>query len=183
MKNILTILPHSIAAWLLCVSAYAISDTRVPANHFMFTIDPKATVSHQSVSSSNDYAVALGKYKKSDNLWLPEKVQYTQGQLTRYTLELPRHYSEDQVFAFYRDQLPDTASPLFECESRACGESNNWANDHFGVKQLYGTNTSQRYAVFSIEGEQTMYVTLYVIRRGNRRLYAQLETVLSSELK
>jgi hypothetical protein len=134
---------------------------------------------YHHVEEVSDYVVALGKYKKRDGRWLPEESYRTQGQLTRYTLEIAKHNNEHDVFAFYRQQLPQQAKSLFSCVSRACGESNNWANDHFAIKQLYGTNTSQRYAVFALHhaDESVTYVTIYTVRRGNRRLYTQLDVL------
>ena len=110
---------------------------------------------------------------------MPKKQLRQQGLLSRYTLELPRDYDESEVFDYYRVQLPAQATLLFTCHGRDCGDSNNWANDHFGVKQLYGNNAAQHYAVFSLADQvghsPLSYITIYSVRRGNRRLYTQLE--------
>lgn len=148
---------------------------------FGFTLDPQATTLYHTAEDASDYIIALGKYKKRNGRWSPETSRRVQGELIRYTLEIPKHNSEADVFAFYRDQLPQQAQSLFACTSRACGDSNNWANDHFGVKQLYGTNTSQHYAVFSLQhaDDSVTYITIYTVRRGNRRLYSQLDILRS----
>ena len=154
---------------------------------FTFQQHPLAQIFAQSTKLSNDYIIALDKYKKTDNRWVPEKWQREAGKLTRYTIEMPRDYPEEDIFTFYREQLPDSSELLFGCKGRQCGESNNWANDHFGVKQLYGTNSSQFYSVFripytAINGSDMQgsisYVTIYTVRRGNRRLYTQLDVLL-----
>jgi len=148
---------------------------------FVFDIQPQATVFAQSEQSVNDYVLALDVYKKRDNRWMPEKFERRQGVLNRVTLEVPRDYSEQEVFDFYRQQLPSDAVELFSCTARSCGESNNWANDHFAIKQLYGTNTSQHYAVFRVPVSPSFdhlhYITIYTVRRGNRRLYTQLDVL------
>lgn len=144
---------------------------------FTFSLSPQANVLYQTTAQVDDYIIALDKYKKSNNRWMPERLRREQGQLTRYTIEHPKSYREEDIFNFYRDQIPQVAELLFACESRACGESNNWANDHFGIKQLYGTNTSQSYAVFILQANT--YITIYTVRRGNRRLYTQLEVLLT----
>lgn len=156
---------------------------------FAFLLDPQATIVEQSTYPEKQYIVALDKYRKVDNRWVPRDWQRRAGQLRRYTLEMPRDYVEADVFGYYNDQLPDNASLLFGCDGRACGESNNWANDHFNVKQLYGTDASQFYRTYRIPSEPKaednviqvgdVYVTLYVVRRGNRRLYVQLDTLYS----
>ena len=150
---------------------------------FEFTLNAQAKVLYQSTVDVSDYIIALDKYKKANNLWMPKQFLRKQGQAARYTVEMPRDYIVAEVFDFYREQIPKQAELLFTCKSRACGESNNWANDHFGVKFLYGENTSQHYAVFRLAGSQPLgqppiYLTIYAVRRGNRRLYTQLEVFL-----
>ncbi len=165
-----------------CVAAFftARYAVAVPAE-FEFKLHPQADVLYRSEEEVNEYIIALGKYKKSGNRWLPEKQLRKQGKLTRYTMELPKHYLEQESFDFYRQQLPHQVTQLFFCESRACGESNNWANDHFSIKQLYGTNASQHYVVFRVPTSTSLntesYVTIYTVRRGNRRLYTQLDVL------
>ena len=133
-------------------------------------------LNHSVDEPVNGYILALDKYRKVANRWLPAEFKSLNGQLTHYTLELPRHYTSEQVFAFYRNQLPTSANELFACQQRQCAESNNWANDHFNVKQLYGQNASQYYGVFEMTRPAGVsYITIYSIRRGNRRLYVQLE--------
>ncbi len=147
---------------------------------FNFTIHPQASVLYHEIAEVNDYIVALDKYKKNDNRWRPEKFLQQQGQLTRYTIELPKHYVEEDVFSYYQQQIPTYAEALFICDKRQCGESNNWANDHFNVKQLYGIDNTQSYAAYRLAQEQLdgdIYITIYTVRRGNRRLYTQLEVL------
>lgn len=152
---------------------------------FSFQLHPQASVLYQTSQQNNDYIIALSKYKKVDNRWVPEKWQREAGQLLRYTIEMPKDYTEDAMFSFYREQLPAKAELLFGCKGRGCGESNNWANDHFGIKQLYGTDSSQAYSVFRLSdaNQPQAYVTIYTVRRGNRRLYAQLEVLLVNQNK
>jgi len=168
---------------------------------FAFSLHPQAHIFSQSNMLNTDYIIALDKYKKTDDRWMPEKWQRESGQLFRYTIEMPRDYREEEVFDYYRQQLPANSELLFSCAGRQCGESNNWANDHFGVKQLYGTNASQIFSVYRMAsiitsstastastasttstttGSET-YVTIYTVRRGNRRLYTQLD-ILSAAI-
>ena len=161
----------------LCAS----SDISTPA--FVFTVQPQAKILNNSYNQKvDDYVLALANYKKSDDRWLPEKYIRLQGQLTRFTVELPRDYDIEQVFTSYRQQIPKDAKLLFYCEKRQCGESNNWANDHFGVKQLYGLNSSQYLAVYEYkQPKHSMYISVYGVLRGNRRLYLQLEQLNVAE--
>ena len=123
----------------------------------------------------NNYVLALSTYEKRENRWQPERALRLQGQLQRTTWELPAGTDEQRVIAFYRQQLPETAQSLFVCEGRDCGESNNWANDHFGIKQLYGLDQYQSYGAYQLDNGD--YLSLYIVRRGNRRVYIHIETL------
>jgi len=180
----LLLLPHSLIAGNLEL-------LQKPSRFFEFSLHSQAVVVDESQQWQANYIIALGKYKKNNNIWFPESSFRTQGFLQRHTLELPRDYKQAPVFEFYQQQLPDYAKLLFECRGRGCGQSNNWANDHFGVKFLYGTDSSQYYAVYVIEDSQQaqkdeasdhseQFITIYTIRRGNRRIYTQLEVMYSS---
>lgn len=125
------------------------------------------------------YRLALGPYKKRQSRWQPEEYRRLQGRLYSETHELPSGFDEQDVYEFYRSQIPVEAKSLYACERRDCGESNNWANDHFRIKQLYGLNQYQFYSVHQLDNNH--YLTLYVIRRGNRRVYIQIEQVISHQ--
>ena len=173
MKQIIVLM--YVAALFFSQNVFANELNASKADFFAFSLHPQAQIFSQSNMLNTDYIVALDKYKKTDDRWAPEKWQRESGQLLRYTIEMPRDYREEEVFDYYIQQLPARSELLFHCMGRQCGESNNWANDHFGVKQLYGTNTSQALSVYRIGLEA--YVTIYTVRRGNRRLYTQLEVL------
>ncbi|EGG95492.1 Type IIA topoisomerase (DNA gyrase/topo II, topoisomerase IV), A subunit [gamma proteobacterium IMCC1989] len=192
MKQIIVLM--YVSALLFSQSVFSNEVSASKEQGFAFSLHPQAHIFSQSNMLNTDYIIALDKYKKTDNRWMPEKWQRELGQLLRYTIEMPRDYREEEVFDYYRQQLPASSELLFSCAGRQCGESNNWANDHFGVKQLYGTNASQIFSVYRVAsiitsstvtastttGSQT-YVTIYTVRRGNRRLYTQLD-ILSAAI-
>ena len=86
---------------------------------------------------------------------------------------MPRDSDVDSVFT----QLKQ-AQPAFECEARACGRSNLWANNLYGIRQLYGRDRFQRYQAVALPGG---WQTLYVIERGNQEIYAHLERVVDAQ--
>lgn len=181
MRKLFRVFNAVAAMWLVMVAGVNAKNVEARLS-FQFQLDEQAIILYESSTEVNDYIIALGKYKKRDNRWLPKQSLRAQGQLTRYTLELAKHNYEGDVFEFYREQVPTGAELLFSCSGRVCGESNNWANDHFGVKQLYGANASQHYAVFVLKNsllseENISYITIYTVRRGNRRLYTQLDVL------
>jgi len=157
---------------LLVVQAVADVSHRV----IHFVPFEQARIIEQSQQERQSYIVALGAYEKRKNRWQPERSFRVAGALYKQTHEIPSGYDEKDIFDFYKGQLPEVATTLYECERRNCGESNNWANDHFGIKRLYGNDGFQFYGVYQLKPET--YVTIYSVRRGNRRIYAQLEVLV-----
>jgi hypothetical protein len=86
------------------------------------------------------------------------------------TYQAPEGASVDGVFDHYLQQIG--ADVLFRCEARGCGRSNDWANRVFEQAILYGPDRHQRYAALEWQGR---LIGLYVIERGNRRIYAHLQ--------
>lgn len=127
------------------------------------------------------YTLALGTYKKVRGTWTPDREQRVQGDVSRRTLELPPEFSAREGYDFYLQQLQQfPVRELFVCRERECGSSNTWANTHFQVIQLYGLDQHQYYGVYEITtDEKVYYASLYSVRRGNRRVYVQLDLVQS----
>lgn len=73
----------------------------------------------------------------------------------------------------YGDQID--VEPLFQCDGRDCGRSNEWANQLFGSPLLYGPDARQSYAAWLTEGKQ---ISVYAIERGNRRVYATVRVLV-----
>jgi len=154
----------------------AINDV-ADAQPIQFIPYDQAKVINKEQSDTLNYLLALEPYKKRQNRWQAEKSIRLQGRLYRETHELASGFDEKDVYDFYKNQVPNTAKLVFECFRRDCAESNNWANDHFKIKQLYGLDEYQFYSVHQLGDDQ--YITLYVVRRGNRRVYTQIETLVS----
>jgi hypothetical protein len=105
------------------------------------------------------------------------------GLLSSATYEAPRGSGLEEVIAHYRQRLlADGASSLFECRGRDCGRSNLWANQIFGQAILYGPDRDQYYlSVKRDNGPHGELLGIYVIERGNNRVYAHLEQVTLEE--
>jgi len=134
-----------------------------------------ATLFSEEKKQTQNYILALGPYEKISNRWEPEKKRRLAGLVLRQTYEISRDYSQQDVYDFYVAQLADDSELLYRCESFNCGASNNWANAHFGIKQLYGLDRDQFYQVSQLSSGE--YITIYVVRRGNRRIFAQIEII------
>jgi len=85
------------------------------------------------------------------------------------TYQMPEGVAVDAVRDHYLSQL--AGDVLFQCAGRGCGRSNDWANQIFDDATLYGPDRNQRYVALEW---QSRLVALYVIERGNKRVYAHL---------
>jgi hypothetical protein len=92
--------------------------------------------------------------------------------LEAVTYQMPDGVSVAEVVQHYREELGGDL--LFRCEGRGCGRSNDWANQIFRQAILYGPDINQYYSAWEW---QDRLVGLYVIERGNRRVYAHLQVL------
>ena len=102
------------------------------------------------------------------------------GTLNRVTWEIPSLHSVSEVFEHYVAQVRVAQGDLlYRCVGRECGDSNDWANRVFKRPMLYGPDREQRYlaAVVPTGEGRLAAVAVYVIRRGNQRVYAHLEWI------
>lgn len=86
------------------------------------------------------------------------------------TYEMPAGTQPRDVIDHYLRVLD--IEPLFTCRGRDCGRSNLWANEIFKQANLLGPDRNQFY--FAAELGRAL-IALYVIERGNKRVYAHLE--------
>jgi hypothetical protein len=85
------------------------------------------------------------------------------------TYQAPDGVTVEDLDAHFRERL--AGEVLFRCEGPGCGRSADWANQIFGQSILYGPDRNQRYTALEWRGR---LVSLYVIERGNKRVYAHL---------
>ncbi|MDP6377485.1 MAG: DUF4892 domain-containing protein [Pseudomonadales bacterium] len=108
-------------------------------------------------------------------LKIREKLRIS-GSVLGITYEIARGTPLDEVIAHY-DALFGEHS-LFRCRGRDCGRSNGWANQVFGQAILFGPDRNQHYQAGKLNGD---FVSVYVIERGNRRLYAHVRILTPQE--
>jgi hypothetical protein len=88
------------------------------------------------------------------------------------TYEMPAGARRRDVEEHYLALLG--AGEFFQCRGRDCGRSNHWANYIFKQAILYGPDRNQ----FYFAGEHLDHlIALYVIERGNKRVYAYIEVL------
>lgn len=146
---------------------------------------PGARIVFETQGEIEDYTLALGSYKKISGLWQVDNKVRLSGQQERYTVEFPPGYAGVDGFEFYLDQLQNySVRELFHCVARDCGTSNSWANNHFKILQLYGLDQYQQYGAYEVTDADAapFYVALYTVRRGNKRVVAQIDVVHVKQL-
>jgi hypothetical protein len=92
------------------------------------------------------------------------------------TYRIPEGSSVAEVAAHFRAQ-PE-GGILYQCAGRECGRSNEWANAVFGKPILYGPDANQQYLAWE---SQERLVAVYVIQRGNKRVYAHVQVLEPAE--
>lgn len=138
---------------------------------------PGATIVAESAFEPAYYRLALGPQKKISNVWRAEQSEQHSGLLRRLTQELPAGFSRDEVLSYYEKTLSlDSEELLYGCAGRDCGSSNSWANSHFNIQQLYGLDQAQDYRAYKTGDSE--WLVLYLVQRGNKRMYMQLEQLV-----
>ena len=140
-----------------------------------------AEVVSEDNKALQDYRLVLSSLKKINGQWRAETERRVVGSLQRKTLEVKGGHSVDEAYGFYVQQLQGAmaAREVFSCDGLKCGPSNAWANEHFELKQLYGLDKFQHYSVWLLAPGE--YLSLYGIRRGNKRVYIHLETMTATD--
>lgn len=140
---------------------------------------PDSKLIRHVASEPKDYQLSLGAYKNFGGYFEPDKSQRIKGDLSRYTFRLPKDRTLKEIVTYYESVFAGVnARSLFNCKGLACGPSHRWANDNFSVRELYGPDKNQRYHVFYVPTQlQSKIYALYVIRRGNQRVYVQMDVL------
>ncbi len=136
---------------------------------------PDSKIERYHMEPEVDYLVALGNLKKVNRTLSPEYSSRFKGRLTRITYRIPDGHESEKAYRHYF-RATDDATLLFECHGRECGSSSHWANQIFGIAQLYGPEGNQHYAVKQINQDgQNLLLVIYAIERGNKRVYVHLD--------
>lgn len=140
---------------------------------------PDGRTVYSSQAELADYRLALGPLQKNNNVWQAEREEKMSGLLHRRTIEVNDSYSRREVMntisGFFSSR---DGRLLYSCDGLDCGSSAAWANESFGIKQLYGLDRYQHYRVWELNGETgTDIAVVYAVQRGNKRIYVQIDTL------
>ncbi len=142
-----------------------------------------AELQRQQQSTTDDYLLALGAWRRAAGEWRLDQSSRLAGDLQRLTFRLSESGDPASVQQLWLEQLrPLATQMLFSCRGRACGPSNHWANSQFGVAELYGLDDQQYYDALELERDGQRYaLALYTVQRGNRRLYSHIDLITLDE--
>lgn len=167
---------------LVCLSLFAVTAAAdvLNSSDYPGISRSSGSVIVQYEESDSNYRFILGSLKKINGVLVREKEQNLKGRLYRITYQVPERFSPQEAFSHIDNQITQLGgSKLFECSSRACGSSNQWANKVFGYSRLYGFDQSQSFASYQLDNQ---YFSLYAVQRGNKQVYLRLEVLVTQPL-
>lgn len=141
-------------------------------------------VAYQPAQEVGAYEWPLGPATKNGAFVRAKESLRLGGRITKVTYRIPDGVSGREAFAHFQDVIPvEQESRTFVCEARDCGRSQYWAIGIFGEPTLYGPDENQFYLAGAYRHQGDAYlVSVYVIQRGNRRVYAHLELLQVDEV-
>lgn len=144
---------------------------------------PEQRILYERTQNEASYLLTLSPIKKVHSEYESDREMYVKGRLKTYTYELEHPYKLESAWREIQSYMENqNASLVFECDGLDCGNSNAWANERFGVKQLYGLDLRQHYQVWQYGDDKvTRFEVLYLIERGNRRVYFQREILIPED--
>jgi hypothetical protein len=168
--------------FLLLVSAPVLAQPAAGDNQSLLTPFPNSTLVSSESLPNVVYQVPLDILRRTGGRTAPEKSLRVNGSLNKLLYEVTPNFSGGDVQAFLKQQFSEAGfEPLFACEGRSCGSSNDWANDVFSNRVLYGPAQNQFFMAY-VDRSSTRpnFVVSYIITRGNGRLYSYIELLESN---
>lgn len=153
------------------------------ADHPLLDRFPDSQIVEAQYSENVNHIFVLGRLQRSREQVVPEAADRIRGNVTKLLYEISQQFTGAEVYEFYSEQIRNKSySVLYSCEGRDCGSSNYWANDIFRNRILYGPERNQYYmavrANLGVESEPRM--SIYIITRGNRQIFAYVEVIDTS---
>ncbi len=172
----------ALAVMLLILTTVAVAQPagRALGDHPLVDRFPDSTLDEIEVAEDANYRLVLGNLKRNRGNVVAEDSLRLRGDVTKLTYQVSQEFSGAEVYQFFRQQMREkNYSELFSCSGRACGSSDYWANDIFSNRILYGPVGNQYYLAMRTDDSAgpPAHISLYIITRANRRIYAYLEIV------
>ncbi|HIC34598.1 MAG TPA: DUF4892 domain-containing protein [Gammaproteobacteria bacterium] len=178
---------HDKLKWSPLVIVFAVStlaNVDVPESFDVRGIDrfPRSwIVLFEAAEESRPHEFIVGPVDKMGQEVRFERAIRVEGEKIRVTYQIPPGFQLAEVLEHYEKQMRRTADKvLFRCHGPACGRSSIWANDVFGIRLMTAPNRNQYYlaATFTADEQQSL-VAVYLVERGNKRIYVHVEQIVT----
>ena len=156
------------------------ADISGSSDHPLISRFPDSQIINYNVNSDENYQLVLGSLRRVAGQVVRERVERLRGRVTRITYEVSQSFTGADVFEFFEEQVQERGyTQLFNCSGRECGSSSYWANTVFENRILNGLERNQFFMALETSDSaiEKAYLSVYVITRANRRLYAYIEIV------
>ena len=112
-----------------------------------------------------------------------ERVIKVFGPVSSHTYQMPSDLKRSNVTEWFKQQIASLGGRIeFECEQRDCGRATIWATDIFRERVLSASDVNQNYLAVSIDKDDVQHlVMIYIVERGNRRVYAHVVEIIPNE--
>ncbi len=175
--RLLIVNPGFLAIVLLLVSSKLSAQS---TDHPLLARFPDSEIIDVEFEEDANYRLVLGTLQRSRGVVVSESSERLRGDVTKIIYEVSPEFNGEDVLQFFQQQFDERGyEVLFSCSGRECGSSNYWANDIFRNRVLYGPERNQYFMALRIDDAEqaAAHMVLYIITRGNRRLYAYVEIV------
>lgn len=138
-----------------------------------------SSLSESGEVNNEDYLVPLSVPRRVNNQLRIEKELRVDVTGIKETHRINDGHTTQQAFDHYLSVIKQLGGQvLYQCSSRDCGRSSSWAQNIYNISKLYGEDASQFYMVAQVQHNNASWlVTVYAVERGNRRVYAHVETL------
>lgn len=125
------------------------------------------------------FRIAKGRIRGVNNRWQFEQEDNVDGLANSRTWQLDDSVNYMDHVDYITAWLKETdANIVYQCQGRSCGASNIWANNYFNDWRLYGPDDRQ---YLWVSQQQQSYRVLYLIERGNRKVYLHEKQVKAEQ--
>jgi hypothetical protein len=139
-----------------------------------------AVVVHDKTERERDTTIVLSAPKRISNALEIERQEQVFGAVSSRIYELKNSAQLKEVFDYYLEGFSSGSTILFQCEKRACGSSNYWANTIFDEHKLYGRDSDQYYLAAVERGlGSDKWTMLYIVQNGLRKKYVYELTLVA----
>ena len=177
-KKALSRVVAGLPAFLVCVTA-----TGVNASALKPVPAAVAEMDSGIAEEQETFEFVVGPVDKIKRDVTYERAINVTGRRLAILYQIPESTGLVNVVSWYRDEIARlNGNVLFECSGRDCGRATIWASEVFKVRELGATDQRQHYFAISFRTDEGPRVaSIYMVQRGNRRIYAYTFEILTEE--